>query len=296
MLPAGVYAPIPTPFDRNGDVDEGRLRAALARWARTPIIGYVVLGSNGEAPLVTDEESDTVVARARECVPTGRPLIVGTGRESTRATIASSRRAAELGADAVIVRTPGFFKTQMTTDVLVAHYTAVAEASPVPVLLYNFTAVTGVNLPAAAVATLALHPNILGVKESGGDVAQIAEFVACGESTFQVFAGSGVSFYPSLCVGACGGILALACVMPHACAQLFEAVQAGRYEAARATQRRLVPLARLLGGRYGVAGLKAALQLQGCDVGVPRPPLAPVDPAGIEALGAALTALEDLSL
>lgn len=288
VLPAGVYAPVPTPFDAQDSFDPSRFRIALARWVASPLAGLVVLGSNGEAPFVDEEESDRVIAVARDAIPRGRPLIVGTGRESTRAAVAASRRAAALGADAVIVRTPGFFKSQMTSDAFVRHYTAVADASPVPVLLYNFTAVTGVNIGVDAVARLAQHPNVAGIKESGGDVAQIAEFVAAGGSAFRVFAGSSTSFYASLCVGAAGGILALGCVVPEACTALFDGVRRGAHHDARALQARLVPLARLLGNRYGIAGLKAALAIVGCDVGEPRPPLAPLDASSRAALERAL--------
>jgi 4-hydroxy-2-oxoglutarate aldolase len=295
MLPDGVYAPIPTPFDDRGEVDVERLRPALARWLRSPLTGFVVLGSNGEAAFLDEDESDRVVAAAREIIPRGRPMIVGTGRESTRATVAATRRAAAFGADAVLVRTPGFFKSRMTPDVFVRHYSAVADVSPVPVLLYNFTAVTGVNLSADAVARLAMHPNIAGVKESGGDVAQIAEYVAAGGPMFRVFAGSSTSFYASLCVGACGGILALGCVVPEACTTLLALSRAGAHAEALALQRRLVPLARLLGQRYGVAGLKAALAMIGCAVGDPRLPLVPVDAAGLVALQEALARFDEVA-
>ncbi len=226
--------------------------------------------------------------------PAARLLIVGTGRESTQATIRASKRAAELGADAVLVRTPGFFKTQMTTDAFVRHYTAVADASPVPVLLYNFTALTGVNLLPAAVSRLATHPNIVGMKESGGDVAQIAELVSGTPAEFSVLAGSTTTFYAALCVGAVGGILALGCVVPDACRRLFELAAAGRHEEALALQRELVPLARLLGPVHGVPGLKAALNLLGYDVGMPRPPLTPVGEAALPALREALAHFEDI--
>ena len=184
----------------------------------------------------------------------------------------------------------------MTPEVFVRHYTAVADASPVPVLLYNFTAVTGVNLTPDAVARLASHPNVAGIKESGGDVAQIAELVAAGGPSFGVFAGSGTSFYASLCVGATGGILALGCVVPDACARLYALTRDGAHDEARALQRRLVPLARLLGSRYGVAGLKAALAILGCDVGDPRPPLSRVDAAGVSALKEALVRFEEVAV
>src|SRR5207237_8935130 len=175
MILSGVFAPIPTPFDEDDRVDTRRLRAALERWVAGPLAGFIVLGSNGEAVFLDDDEADRVVAAAREAVPASRPLVIGTGRESTRATIRATTRAAQLGADYVLVRTPGFFKSQMTNDAFVRHYTAVADASPVPVLLYNFTAVNGVNLRPATVSQLATHPNIVGMKESGGDVGQIAD-------------------------------------------------------------------------------------------------------------------------
>ena len=291
----GVFAPVPTPFDAGDSVDERKLKAAFARWVKGPLTGFVVLGSNGEAALLDDDESDRVIALAREAVPRGLTFIVGAGRESTRAAIAASKRAAALGADAVLVRTPGFFKSQMTNDVFVRHYTAVADASPVPVLLYNFTAVTGVNLPPAAVTRIATHPNVVGLKESGGDLAQITDLVTGTPKDFRVLSGSGSTFYPSLCAGVAGGILALGNVIPEAAVRLFELFQQGQHDAARDLQRQILPLAKLL-SLYGVAGLKAALKLTGCDVGVPRPPLAPLPEAGVAALREALAAFEKVAV
>jgi len=294
MQLSGVFAPIPTPFDRDDRVDVARIKTAFAKWVARPITGFVVLGSNGEAALMDEDESDRVVEAARAAVPRGRPFIVGTGRESTQAAVRAARRAAELGADAVLVRTPGFFKSQMTHDAFVRHYTAVADASPVPVMLYNFTALTGVNLPTSAVVQLASHPNIVGMKESGGDIAQIADQVSSTPETFRVLAGTTSTFYAALCVGVAGGILAPACVVPDACVRLFELVRAGRHDEARAVQRQLMPLARLLGQTYGVPGLKAALQIVGYDVGQPRPPLAPVPDAGLAALKSTLAQFEEI--
>jgi 4-hydroxy-2-oxoglutarate aldolase len=290
----GVLAPIPTPFAEDDRVDTRRLSAALSKWAARSLHGVVVLGSNGEAVLVDEIETDRLVAVAREAYPRDKTFIVGTGRESTQATIRASKRAAEQGADAVLVRTPGFFKNQMTNDAFVRHYTAVADASPVPVLLYNFTALTGVNLLPAAVARVATHPNVIGMKESGGDVAQLAELIAVTPKTFSVLAGSAATYYAALCVGVTGAILALACAVPDACVRLFELARAGRHDEALALQRRLTPLARLLGPTYGIPGLKAALNLLGYDVGVPRPPLAPVPDSALAALRDALAQLEEI--
>jgi 4-hydroxy-2-oxoglutarate aldolase len=291
---AGVLAPVPTPFDDRDQVDTRRLAAALARWSTRPLHGFVILGSNGEAVLMDDFEADRAIVAARDAVPRDRLFIVGTGRESTGAAIKASKRAAEHGADAVLVRTPGFFKNQMTTDAFVRHYTAVADASPVPVLLYNFTALTGVNLLPAAAHRLAAHPNIVGMKESGGDVAQVAELVAGAPGTFSVLAGSAMTFYAALCVGATGGILALGCVAPDACVRLFTLAREGRHAEALALQRQLTPLARLLGNTYGVPGLKAALNLLGYDVGVPRPPLGPLPDSALPVLREAVSQFEEI--
>ena len=292
---SGVFAPIPTPFDEQDQVDTKRLRGALEKWIARPLTGFVVLGSNGEAAFLDEVETDRVVVAARDAIPRDRPCIVGTGRETTQATIKACKRAAEHGADCVLVRTPGFFKSYMTNDVFVRHYTAVADASPVPVLIYNFTAVTGVNISPAAVARLGQHPNIKGMKESGGDIAQIAEVIANTPADFQMLAGTLASFYAALCVGCVGGILAPASVIPEACARLYALTTAGRHDEARRLQHQLLPIAKLLGGAgYGVPGLKAALSVIGVDAGYPRPPLLPAPDAAYTAMRDAITKVEEL--
>lgn len=272
---AGLYTPIATPFQA-GEVDESALRANVAHWMRTPLRGLVVLGSNGEAPHLSDAEADRIVEVVRDGMPADRCLIAGTGRESTRATIAASVRAARAGADAVIVRTPGFYKGQMTTSALVRHYRAVADASPVPVLLYNVQMYTGVLLAPAGVEALAAHPNIVGVKESGGDIGHIAEVVNRTPPGFAVLAGSATTFCAALSVGCRGGVLALAALAPEACLRLMALVADGRLPEARALQQQLNPLARSVGTLHGVAGFKAALDALGLAGGLPREPLVPV--------------------
>lgn len=287
---AGVYTPIATPFRSDDTLDEPGLRANVARWMGTPLTGLVVLGSNGEAPQLDDNEADRVVAIVREGMPSRRPMIVGTGRESTRATIAATRRAAASGADAALVRTPAFFKSQMTTDVFVRHYLDVAEASPIPVLLYNVTMYTGVNLLPDAVAKLATHPNIVGMKESGSDLVQIAEYIARTPDDFTILAGSAATLFPALAIGCDGAILALAALTPDACVQMVTLVREGRIEEARALQARLMPLGRAIGAQHGVPGLKAAMDLLGYVGGPPRPPLRPVSPQTIDVLRSQLSA------
>ncbi len=220
-----------------------------------------------------DEESDRAIGAAREVTPRHQLLIAGTGRESTRATIEATKRAAGEGADAVLVRTPSYFKSQMTSDVFVAHYTAVADASPVPVLLYNVTVFTGVNLLPAAVARLAAHPNIAGMKESGGDIAQVGELVATTPERFQVLAGSATTLYAALSAGARGGILALACVVPELMVRMVDLVRQARHDEARTLQQHIATLAKLVTSVHGIPGLKAAAKLAGYPSGAPRPPL-----------------------
>ena len=290
---SGVFPPVSTPFDTSGDVDRVALQSNIARWLTTGVRGIVALGSNGEAPLLDEFESDTVIGAARDAIPPGRLLIAGTGRESTRSTVAASQRAASLGADAVLVRTPSYFKPRMTRDAFVAHYTAVADAVTVPVFLYNYPAVTGLTFTPETVAALARHPNIAGIKETSTDAAQIGAYIdaARGEA-FTVLAGSAPGFYAALCLGAGGAILAAACIVPRACVALLEAFQRGAHEDARDLQRRILPVAAAVTSGFGVPGLKAALDLTGFIGGAPRPPLAPVS---AEAIGAIRATLEPVN-
>ncbi len=288
---AGIFTPIVTPFTSSDAIDETAMRGNVARWMRTPLHGLVVLGSNGEAAQLDDDEADRLIEIVREGVPREKALIAGTGRESTRATIAATRRAAALGADAALVRTPSFFKSQMTADLFVRHYTDVADASPVPVLLYNVSMFTGISLPVEAVERLATHPNIVGMKESGSDIGLIAELVARTPDDFILLAGSGTTLVHALCAGADGAVLALAGIAPKLCTDLRTRVGERRIDEAMALQRRLMPIARSVGGTFGVPGLKAALDLIGFIGGPPRPPLRPVSPAVVERIREELDAL-----
>lgn len=286
----GVLPPIPTPFAEDR-VDEPAMRANVARWMGTRVRGVVVLGSNGEAPLLDEGESDAAIEAARDAVPPDRLCLAGTGRESTVAAVRAAKRAAALGADAVLVRTPAYFRTLLTAAALTDHYRAVADASPVPVVLYNFTALTGVTLPVEAVARLAEHPNVVGMKESGSDLRFVTALIDATPDGFALMAGSAPVFYASLLVGAAGGILAVASAVPDLCVELYDLVRAGRLDEARAQQRRLTALAGLVTSIHGVPGLKAALSHLGYTVGAPRPPLLPAGPAAVDEIRQALAAL-----
>jgi 4-hydroxy-2-oxoglutarate aldolase len=272
----GVFAPIPTPFDDDGALDLDAWRSNLDRWVGTGLHGLVVLGSNGEAPLIDDDESEQLIATARPRIPAGRLLIAGTGRQSTKCAIDASRRAADAGADAVLVRTPSYFKGQLTTSSFIRHYSAVADACPVPVLLYNFSGLTGVTLPVAAVAALSSHENIAGIKESGPDMSYVGELIGAAGDGFGVLVGSAPTFFSSLLLGADGGIMALACVAPDACLRIYELVRAGRLDEAKALQRQVSPLAKLITSVHGIPGLKAALTHLGYIGGPAHPPLQPI--------------------
>jgi len=280
---------MPTPF-KDGEIDEAAIGTNVRHWMTTGLGGIVALGTNGEASLLDDDEADRVLAVVRAAVPAGRTLIAGVGRESTRATVAAARRAAAAGADAVLVRTPSFYRAHVPVAALVAHYTAVADASPVPVLLYNYAAFTGVNLAPDTIARLAAHPNVAGLKETSTDGAQFADLSAAVPARFTVMAGSAPGVYAALCAGARGAILAVACVTPELCLELFEHARQGRFAQALDCQQRLTPLARAVTTGFGIAGLKAAMDLCGLTGGEPRPPLAPLAREGVEKIRSLLDA------
>ena len=288
---SGVFPPVPTPFTADESIDTGALHHNISQMMRAPIRGVVVLGSNGEAPLVGDDESEQVVAAARDAVPTGRVLIVGTGRESTRETIRFTRRAAAAGANAVLVRTPSFFKTQLTAAAFIRHYTELADQSPVPVLLYNYSALTGVTLHPEAVATLSQHPNVIGMKESGTDESLIAAYGVHTSDSFQLLGGTVTALHASMASGAAGAILAAAVILPERCVELFDLFRAGRHEEGRALQQRILALNKYVTATYGVAGLKIAQDLVGQRGGLPRLPMLPAPAEARQTIAAEIEGL-----
>ena len=272
---------MPTPFT-GGEVDTAAIQSNVRQWMAAGLGGVVTIGTNGEAALLDEDEVERVIAAARTEVPRDRVLIAGAGHESTRATIAAARRAAAAGADAVLVKTPYVYRSHVTVAGLVTHYTAVADASPVPVLLYNFPASTGVNLAPETVARLAQHQNIVGMKETSTDGAQFADLAAAVPATFTILCGAAPGLYPALCAGATGAIVAVCSLLPSACLDLLAHVRAGRHAEALALQRRITPLGRAVTTTFGIPGLKAALNLSGYRGGDPRPPLGPLPAEAIE--------------
>lgn len=287
MKLAGILPPLVTPFRADGGVDLAAFEANLDSYAGFDLGGYLVLGSNGEAAALEEDEKLALLEAARRGARS-RTLLAGTGLESTRATIAFTRKAADLGADAALVLTPHYYKAQMSHEALRRHFVSVADASPIPVFLYSVPAFTGLPFPSTLAAPLAGHPNIAGMKESSGDLTLLGRIVASVPPSFVVACGSAPVVYPALCLGAAAGILAVACCAPGPAAALYRAFVDGDQGRARRIQQALTPLAIAVTATYGVAGLKAAMDAAGLRGGEARAPLLPVPPAVREELGAAL--------
>lgn len=287
----GVIPPLVTPFQPDGRLDLAAFEANLEAYAAFELGGYLVLGSNGEAASLEEEEKIELVARARRRAGS-RLLLVGSGLESTRATIALTRRVADAGADAVLVLTPHYYRSRMTLEALRCHYQAVADASPVPVLIYSVPAYTGLVLPDSLPGALAGHPRIVGLKESSGDLGLLGRILAGVPEGFAVACGSAPVLYPALCLGAVAGIVAVACCAPGATVALWDAFVAGDHERARALQRALTPLAVAVTSTHGVAGLKTAMRFAGLRGGEVRAPLLPVAGERHEELRALLGEVE----
>jgi 4-hydroxy-2-oxoglutarate aldolase len=271
----GVIPPLVTPFRPDGTLDLPAFEANLESLAAHDFAGFLVLGSNGEASSLEEEERLALVAAARRRAA-GRFLLVGTGQESTRGTVAFTRKVAELGADGALVLTPHYYKSRMSPQALQRHFETVADASEIPVYLYSVPAFTGLTWPGGLAAALAAHPRIAGMKESSGDLGLLGRVIASVPPTFEVACGNAPVFYPALCIGAAGGVLAVANCAPRSVLALHRAFAAGDHGRARHLQEALTPLATAVTTGHGIAGLKAAMDLAGLRGGSVRAPLLPV--------------------
>lgn len=282
---SGIYPPIATPFTASEDVDYRRLEENLLKYAQIPFKGLVVQGSNGEYPYLSDEERVEVVKAVRQSLPQNKLLMAGSGCESTRATVKLTERMAVAGADCVLVVTPCFYKGKMDSRALVHHFTQVADQSPVPVVLYSVPANTGLELPLEAVVTLSQHPNILGLKDSGGDITRMALIVhRTSSQQFQLLAGSAGFLMAAYSVGAVGGVCALANVLGPQVCELHQLCASGRWDEARALQQRLIEPNTAVTRGLGVPGLKAAMEWFGFHGGSCRSPLQPLTEAQAQQL------------
>jgi 4-hydroxy-2-oxoglutarate aldolase len=288
----GILAPVVTPFDGTGAVDGGAFVANLRAHLAAGLHGVVVAGSTGEAALLDDDERAGLVELARGAVPADRTLLVGTGAESTRAVIARNRAAAARGADGVLVVAPHYYGDAMTAEALREHYLRIADASPVPVLLYTIPKYMHFALPADVVAVLAAHENIVGMKDSSGDASLLRGYLASQSDSFKVLTGSGALLGEALQLGAHGSILAVALFAPGLALDVLRGTRDGRGDDVAAAQSRLTPLAARVVGGMGVAGVKAALDEVGLHGGLPRPPLRPLAPSALDTLRALVRTAE----
>lgn len=293
----GILLPITTPFTSQHDdnskrqspadvIDVNALTANVLNWNTRGIVGYVILGSTGERVHLDEREYLHMIETARGAVPSGLAFIVGAGQQSTLGTISEIKKASQAGADAVLVITPYFYRSAITQESLTTYYNAVADASPVGVLLYSMPALTGVNIEPETIARLSEHPNIIGVKDSSNDMAGFSKTVKLCPSDFAVMTGNGTVLLDALRAGATGGILAVGCAVPEICLEIFRAFNSGEVERARILQSKLSPLAAAVTTRFGIGGLKAALDLAGYHGGAVRAPLrAPDETARVEISG-----------
>jgi 4-hydroxy-2-oxoglutarate aldolase len=269
----GILLPFVTPFDEAGEVDARAIGFNLEKWNETGVKGYVALGSTGERVHLSERECLTVIETARRHVTAPLSLIVGAGQQSTRLTIEEVKRWAGAGADAVLLITPGYYRAEMSQGALKSYYRAVADESTVPIMLYNIPQLTGITLAPETVAELATHANIIGIKDSSGDVVALGETLRLVPEGFAVLTGHGSALMAALVAGACGAILAVGCFAPRTSVQVHRGLVAVDYERARELQRKLALLVRGVMGRYGIGGIKAAMAAVGYEGGRVRAPL-----------------------
>jgi len=276
----GIYPPIATPFTHAGDLFKTKVQHNIEKLNMVNLSGYVVCGSTGESVLLTPEEKLQMFEWVAHYAKPGKQLLCGTGVESVRETVDLTNKAAAMGYAAAMVRTPHYYKNLLANaDAQVRYFRAVADQSRIPIMIYNWPQATGVDIPAEAVVTLSEHPNIAAIKESSGNLEKLMKMIREVKTGFQVLSGSAPTLYPSLKVGATGAVLAFANAAPYACVTIWEAFRTREEEAGMDWQARIANPAVLVTVKYGIPGLKYAMDLNGYYGGVPRLPLIPISPA-----------------
>ena len=291
MVVSGIFPALVTPFRPDESVSLEAVKNNIRGYNSTALAGYVVLGSTGESVMVSRDEADSVLAAVREVAAPEKLLIAGTGAESTAETIARTKRAAVLGYPLALVKTPYYYKPMYRAETYLQHYRAVADASPIPILLYSVPVFTAVTLESPEVVALASHPNIVGIKDSSGSVQRIGEIVASAPKQFCVLTGGAAVSYPALAVGARGAILALAAALPEKCAELFALFEQGDHAQAQKLQLLLVTASKRIVSECGIPGVKYAMDLRGYQGGVSRRPLLPLTEEKKQSIAAVLSQL-----
>ncbi len=270
----GIFPPVTTPFT-DGKVAHEKLASNIEIWGKTGLKGLVVLGSNGEYVYLSDQEKREVIETAASAAPQDMLIIAGTGCESTRATIEMTNACAKRGAHLALVVTPHYYGGRMQPAALIKHFTVVADETAIPILLYNVPKFTHITMPANVVAELSQHPNIVGLKESSGNVNLLGQYQNGVGSDFNLMVGTAGVLFAGLSIGCVGGILALSNIAPEQCIKIYNYVRQGNFEAARQLQLKMLPVNNAVTATYGVPGLKAAMDMLGYFGGHPRLPLLP---------------------
>lgn len=264
--------PIATPFI-NDEVAYNKLEQNFSKWNKTGLSGFVVMGSNGESVFLTRNEKLKLVEEVKKNISEDKLLIAGTGSDSIRETISLSNETADLGADYVLILTPSFYKSEMKHAVYIKYFLAVADKTKIPVIIYNVPKFTGVDIEAETIAKLAEHKNIVGIKNSSENIRQTTEMIDQTPKDFAVIIGTASVLYPGLAAGAVGGIIALANIAPDECTQIQKFVEEGKHTEAIELQKKMLPVNKAVTAKYGIAGLKAAMDMLGYFGGEPRAPL-----------------------
>ena len=268
----GIFPPITTPFI-NEELALEKLAENISKWNKTDLSGYVVLGSNGESTFLTREEKLTLIENVKKNATKDKLVIAGTGSDSIRETISLTNAAAEKGADYALILTPSFFKEKLDSNSFIKYFNEVADKIDIPLIIYNVPKYTGVNIETYPVAKLSEHPNIIGLKNSSENIAHLAEIIYNSKDDFITLVGTASVLLPGLCAGAAGGILALANIAPNECIKIINLFNDGKLIEARKLQGKMIPVNKAITGKYGVAGLKAAMDMLGYFGGDPRSPL-----------------------
>lgn len=280
----GVLPPMITPFKENGDVDFAAFEFNVNKWNETKLAGFLVNGSNSEAAYTTQEEQLQLVKLTVKNAKTGKHIMAGTGCESLRATINFTKACAENGAQSALVLTPSYYDSSMSSKVLINFFTKLADASPIPILIYNVPKFTHVNIKADAIHELSKHENIVGMKDSTGDVPQLATFLRVADPSFQVLVGTASAWYPALCLGIKGSVMALANSHPDECCKVQALYEEKNFEASRDLYQKLFPINTAVTGTFGIPGLKWVCTLRGYQGGFVREPLLELTDGETEAL------------
>jgi 4-hydroxy-2-oxoglutarate aldolase len=295
MVIRGIFPALTTPFQSDESVHVSALKENIQRYNQTGVAGYVVLGSTGESVMLSGDEADSIFVAVRDSAASDKLLIAGTGAESTAETIVRTKRAAQLGYPVALVKTPYYYKPVYRAETYIQHYRAVADSSPIPILLYSVPQFTGITLETPEILKLAGHPNIIGIKDSSGHIQRVGEIVAGVCSDFRVLTGSSAVVYPALVLGAQGAVLALASALPEKCAELLALAQNADHEKARELQLLLTAASKSIVSDAGIPGVKYAMDLRGYHGGVGRRPLLPVPEEKKQSIAAVVSQLHPIA-